>query len=219
MGDKPTEMQTLVLWALLGKGGQSFQKDIRPEIKRPDRLALEKAGFIVVGKLTRQGFPIEVTERGWAWAADHLGSDLPKRSTAGGSILQAWLTRLAAFMRAREVSLAEILGPQGAREDGSGRFAKPTTTPPDYDTLRDRIRQAYLEVTGGRLNTRALLTDLREKLNHIDRATLDEALKRMHLEEGTTLSGMNNPQEITPSIRDAGLSFKGEPMYVLWITK
>ncbi|MFY9830257.1 MAG: hypothetical protein WAK69_16970 [Rhodoplanes sp.] len=219
MGDKPTEMQTLVLWALLGKGGQSFQKDIRPEIKRPDRLALEKAGFIVVGKLTRQGFPIEVTERGWAWAADHLGSDLPKRSTAGGSILQAWLTRLAAFMRAREVSLAEILGPQGAREDGSGRFAKPTTTPPDYDTLRDRIRQAYLEVTGGRLNTRALLTDLREKLKHIDRATLDEALKRMHLEEGTTLSGMNNPQEITPSIRDAGLSFKGEPMYVLWITK
>lgn len=198
MGDKPTEMQTLVLWALLGKGGQSFQKDIRPEIKRPDRLALEKAGFIVVGKLTRQGFPIEVTERGWAWAADHLGSDLPKRSTAGGSILQAWLTRLAAFMRAREVSLAEILGPQGAREDGSGRFAKPTTTPPDYDTLRDRIRQAYLEVTGGRLNTRALLTDLREKLKHIDRATLDEALKRMHLEEGTTLSGMNNPQEITP---------------------
>ncbi|MFZ1896261.1 MAG: hypothetical protein WAU59_19650, partial [Rhodoplanes sp.] len=189
MGDKPTEMQTLVLWALLGKGGQSFQKDIRPEIKRPDRLALEKAGFIVVGKLTRQGFPIEVTERGWAWAADHLGSDLPKRSTAGGSILQAWLTRLAAFMRAREVSLAEILGPQGAREDGSGRFAKPTTTPPDYDTLRDRIRQAYLEVTGGRLNTRALLTDLREKLKHIDRATLDEALKRMHLEEGTTLSG------------------------------
>ena len=219
MGDKPTEMQTLVLWALLGKGGQSFQKDIRPEIKRPDRLALEKAGFIVVGKLTRQGFPIEVTERGWAWAADHLGSDLPKRSTAGGSILQAWLTRLAAFMRAREVSLAEILGPQGAREDGSGRLAKPTTTPPDYYTLRDRIRQAYLEVTGGRLNTRALLTDLREKLKHIDRATLDEALKRMHLEEGTTLSGMNNPQEITPSIRDAGLSFKGEPMYVLWITK
>ena len=81
------------------------------------------------------------------------------------------------------------------------------------------VRQAYLEVTGGRLNTPALLTDLREKLKHIDRATLDEALKRMHLEEGTTLSGMNNPQEITPSIRDAGLSFKGEPMYVLWITK
>ena len=122
-------------------------------------------------------------------------------------------------MRAREVSLAEILGPQGAREDGSGRFAKPTTTPPDYDTLRDRIRQAYLEVTGGRLNTRALLTDLREKLKHIDRVTLDEALKRMHLEEGTTLSGINNPQEITPAIRDAALSFKGEPMYVLWITK
>jgi hypothetical protein len=30
---------------------------------------------------------------------------------------------------------------------------------------------------------------------------------------------LNNPQELTDSVRAAGLTFKGEPMYVLWITK
>jgi hypothetical protein len=41
----------------------------------------------------------------------------------------------------------------------------------------------------------------------------------MHLEAGTTLSGLDNPQEITQAVREAGLSFKGEPMYVLWIKR
>lgn len=63
------------------------------------------------------------------------------------------------------------------------------------------------------------MSDLRERLADIDRAELDQVLGRMHLEEGTTLSGLNNPLEITPAIREAALSFKGEPMYVLWITK
>ena len=77
--------------------------------------------------------------------------------------------------------------------------------------MRARIRNAYLELTGSRFNMRALLKDIRANLNDIDRATLDETLKTMHLEEGTTLSGLNNPQELTEAIRDAGLVFKGEP--------
>ena len=88
-----------------------------------------------------------------------------------------------------------------------------------YAAVREGIRKAYLELTGNRFNTRVLLKDIRAKLNGIDRVTLDETLTRMHLEEGTTLSGLNNPQELTQPVRDAALVFKGEPMYVLWITK
>lgn len=76
-----------------------------------------------------------------------------------------------------------------------------------------------MDIAGNKLNTRVLLSDLREELKDIDRTTLNDALGRMHLEEGTTLSGLNNPQEITPAIPDGGLTFKGEPMYVLWITR
>jgi hypothetical protein len=40
---KLTEMQTLILWALLAKGGEGFQKDIKPEATKADRKALASA--------------------------------------------------------------------------------------------------------------------------------------------------------------------------------
>ena len=39
-----SEMQTLILWALLAKGGAGFQKDVRPEVKKPEREALVEGG-------------------------------------------------------------------------------------------------------------------------------------------------------------------------------
>jgi hypothetical protein len=205
-------MQTLILWSLLVQtSGGALQKDIRPEVKKHDREALVAAGLITAPKRGR-GYWLEVTDKGWSWAAEHLDADLPKRSIAGNGILQAWLTRLKAFMANRDLILADILGPQQPT---------PTKLQPgviDYESLRGRIRKAYLEIAGA-LNARVLLSDLRERLRDIDRGTLDEALRRMHLEEGSTLSGLNNPQEITPAIRDGGVSFKGETMYVLWISK
>src|SRR5262245_42502221 len=176
-------MQTLVLWALLAKkGGGGFQKDIRPVVKKRDREALVRAGLMMSEKRGRAGLWLEVTDKGWAWAADHLDADLPQRSTAGSAILQGWLTQIKTFMSVRGLALADILAPQ----------TPPAPPRMDFDTVRVRVRKAYLDLTDGRFNRRALLRDLRDKLQDIERGTLDEALKRMHLEEGTTLSGWNN---------------------------
>ncbi len=203
-----TEMQTLILWALLAKaGGASFQKDIRPEVKKPDREALLRAGLIASEKRDRSGRWLEMTDKGWAWAADHLDADLPKRSTAGSAILQAWLKRLKAFMEARGLALADILGPQQPAE----------RQPIDYPAVRQRIRKAYLELTGGRLNTRAHLSDIREKLKDIDRATLDEALKRMQREQEASLYQLDNRIEITEADRAAAIYVGREPRHILWI--
>jgi hypothetical protein len=218
--NKLTEMQTLILWALLAKGGEGFQKDIKPEATRADRAALEREGHIRSEKRGRSIW-LEATDTGWRWAAENLGADLPKRTTAGTLVLQNWLTLLKDFMVARNVTLADILGPQpkikpGAPRDGTA--ANPSEHP-DYAVLRDRVRKAYLELTGGNLNKSVLLSDLREKLKDIDRPALDAGLKRMHLEAGTSLKGLENPRDITPGIRDAEISFSGDPMHVLWITK
>ena len=105
-GNRSThEKQTLILWALLIRdNAASFQNELKPQPDKADREALEKAGFI---KCERRGryrrVWIEVTEKGWAWAADHLDDDLPTGSPAGSSILQAWLTRLKAYMHSKRL--------------------------------------------------------------------------------------------------------------------
>ena len=222
-GNRSTpEKQTLILWALLARDdAASFQNELKPEPDKADREALEKAGLI---KCERKGryrrIWIEVTEKGWAWATDHLNDDLPTGSPAGSSILQAWLTRLKAYMQARNVALAEVLGPQRARKDGSEGIAiGDATRASGYDTLRARIRQAYLAVTGGRINTRAQLCDIREKLNDIDRAALDEALKSMQLEQQASLYPLDNKTEITDADRNAAIFFGVEPRHILWIER
>ena len=205
-----TEMQTLILWSLLARtSGGGFQKDIRPDVKKADREALIKAGLISSEKRGRPGLWLETTDRGWAWAADHLDADLPKRSVHGAAILQAWLKRLKAFMAAKDFGLADVLAPPASTEPARD----------DYSALRRRIRQSYLEATGGRLNQRLFLNVLRDELGDVDRSALDDALRKMHLEEGSHLSGSDNPPEITDAIRDASLDFKGERMFVLWITR
>lgn len=50
------------------------------------------------------------------------------------------------------------------------------------------FRKIYLELAGGRLNARARLSDICEKLKDIDRATLGEALKRIQVEHEASLS-------------------------------
>jgi hypothetical protein len=204
-----TEMRTLMLWALLAKpGGAGLQKDIRPEVKKPDRDALVREGLIRSDPKSRP-IMLEVTDKGWAWAGDHLDAELPKRSVHGAAILQAWLKQLRTFMAVNGFVLADVLG-------------TPVTSKPahdDYSALRARIRQSYLEATAGRLNQRVFLNVLRDGLRDVGRSALDDALRKMHLEEGSHLSGSDNPPEITDAIRDASLDFKGERMFVLWITR
>jgi hypothetical protein len=89
----------------------------------------------------------------------------------------------------------------------------------DYDALRARIRQAYLAVTGDRINTRARLCDIRENLKDIDRAALDEALKRMQREQQASLYPLDNKTEITDADRTAAIYFGGEPRHILWIER
>jgi hypothetical protein len=207
-------MQTLILWALLAKkGGGGFQKDIRPEVKKPDREALVRAGLITSEKRGRPGLLwLETTDKGWAWAADHLDADLPKRSTAGSAILQAWLKQIKAFLKARGLALADVFGPQPPAERAAPALLGDAG-------VRDRIRKAYLELTGGRLNSRALLRDVRDKLKDIDRGTLDEALKQMQRNQEASLYQLDNQVEITDADRAAAIYFGNEPRHILWIER
>jgi hypothetical protein len=197
-----TKMQTLILWALLAKPGATApQKDFKPTVKKADRDALKAQGLVAERKQGR-GLWLEVTERGWAWASDHLDAELPTGSTAGAEILRGWLSRIKLFLDAKGFALADLLAP-----------VAPSAA------LPERIRAAYLDCTGGALNQRLFLAKLRKKLPQVDRVALDDALRALHGHDGVQLSGTDNPRELSQADRAASLDYKGEAMFVIWITR
>lgn len=208
---QPTEMQTLILWALLARGGEAYAKDIKPEVQKKDREALVGLGLVASSK-RKQAYVLEVTDKGWAWAAENLDSPLPKRpTTAGAHILRAWLKTLGDYLRANGIALSEVLSPAPP---------KPIDRPArDSTWLRDRIRDAYLEITAGNFNQRALLRDLRDKLKDIDRLTLDAALLRMQVEDDAALMPLDNRHEITDADREAAIRIGAEQRHILWIER
>lgn len=219
-----SDKQALLLWALLArKDAAAFQNELVPEPDKGDRDALEEAGLIKCETRGRsRRIWMEVTEQGWEWAGKNLNSPLPTNSSAGSQILQAWLTRIQAYMDARKLALADILAPQPVAE---ARPPQPATTIQaptangDFASTRKRIRTAYLDLTGGRFNTRALLSDIRRKLDDIERTALDEALKRMQREEEASLYQLDNRIEVTDADRAAAIYFGGEPRHILWIER
>jgi hypothetical protein len=215
------EKRTLILWGLLVReNAAAFQKELKPDPEKADRNALTGEGLIKWEKRGRRIW-IEVTDKGWEWAGKNLDAALPANSSASGQILQGWLTRLKAFMDVRGLVLADVLGPQvSAQAGGASRGgAESSAAAPGYPALRERIRQAYLDSTRGRFNTRALLTDVRERLKDIDRATLDEALKRMQQEQEASLFQLDNRVEITDADRAAAIYVGQEPRHILWIER
>jgi hypothetical protein len=209
--------QTLLLWALLAKGGTAAQAEIKPDVEASDREILVGAGLLTTRKGPRGSIWLEATDKGWDWAGKHLDAPLPGGKSAtkfGTPILEAWLTRLKTYMQASEVSLAEILVPSKTTEQPATAGKEPA----EDSNLRDRIRRAFFEIAGNPPTNGVLLSRIRAKLADVDRATLDEALIRMHGEEGTTLMSLDNPREIAAE-GDASLNFKGQFLHVLWIKK
>ncbi len=90
---------------------------------------------------------------------------------------------------------------------------------PGKPSLRDRIRKAYMEFTSGGLNEPVALIDIRGQIKDVPREALDAELLKMHHEEGHTLSGWENPRQITPGMREGAIHYKGEPLYMLTINK
>ena len=235
--------EVLLLWAILGEGGVNSvsratlsKKGMLPSEDNKAREGLKARGLIQVEPRTtrnEQGRPVRgiwmtVTKAGLAWAEENLAA-VPAKSQVAAPILQAWLARLSILLQARDIPVAEFLGRQGdvGPEPGIERATITTVAAPpdrstlngDYDALRARIRQAYLELTGGRVNARVLLSDLRRKLKDVDRRALDEALKKMQSEEEASLYQLDNRVELTDADRAAAIYFGGEPRHILWIER
>lgn len=209
-----SERQNLIMWALLThENAAAYQKDLKPEPEKADRDALERAGLIRWEK-HKQGIRIEVTDTGWEWAGNNLSAPLPAKSNAGTAVLGALLARLSTFVMLKGIVLADVLDPQAGAPN-----EKAVAPPPSPENIRKRIRNAYLDTTRGRFNTRALLKDIRARLPEVDRKTLDETLRQMQQDEEAILYQLDSRVELTDADHEAAIHFAGEPRHILWIER
>lgn len=210
------EKEALLLLSLLAcDEGGALQQELSPAPSPALRAKLQAEGLITVTKEGRSN-RIEATDRAWSRAGANLSSLLPESATGAAGVLRQWLVRLEAFMKARDLVLADVLAPT---QSMGGTLAAPAqvAAPSVSLDLPARIRAAYLDVTGGRLATRALLKDLRPRLPDVPREVLDEALKQMQRDQAAILYRLDNTVELTAADHAAALHITGEPRHILWI--
>jgi hypothetical protein len=126
------------------------------------------------------------------------------------------------FDDARTPAMADRGAQEGRQVPGETVAASPQQKGPLGDkeqSIRARIQQAYLAATGGKVNTRARLSDIREKLKDIDRTTLDESLKKMQLDKKAVLYPLDNRPEITDADRNAAIYFGKDPRHIMYIER
>jgi DNA-binding PadR family transcriptional regulator len=212
------EKRTLILWALLvrEKAG-AFQNELKPQPIKDDRIALENDGLVRSEMRENRRIWIEVTDRGWDWAGRNLAAPMPTGSTAGTQIFQALLLKLKTFMEVEGKALSDILSPKSNEKRSNESIHSPEKA--DSIAVRKRVRDAYLTISSGRLNTRVLLRELREKLDDIERSVLDAALRHMQIDQEASLYQLDNRSEITDADRSAALYDGSEPRHILWIER
>lgn len=232
-----TPKQTLIMWCLLGRKGQAMQSEIVPKVEKNDRQALVADRLISEAKIGRS-IGLKLEDRGWDWAGQHLGDELPKNY----QVLQQWLVLLQQHLGKSGETLADFIGPapdwppaapakekaprrKEAPDQPAQRKPKPAPAtgdrkqerPPTPEQVRARIEQAYLTITNGRRGEPVALGKLRAELSDLDRETVDAALLRIHkTERGAGFGRNDDPKDITTLESRAAFSAGGDPYHFIW---
>ncbi len=200
----PTKLQTLILWAVIARGGEAPQKGLKPEVSKPNRDALVARRLLASRPGPRGSILLEVTEDGWAWAAANMGAPLPGNSSSGSIVLQELLGKIGCYLQSSGVRLAEL-------------FAPPAAAP--AEALAARIRAAYLAETGGHVGRRARLSALRGRLADVTRPALDAALLAFAQARSGVLMPLEDPAERHAADEAAALDAGGRRLHLLLLER
>lgn len=207
MNFTPSPLQTLVLFQLVFTGQEPKQSELS-QLKPKPRKELIDAGFIELEKRGRAQH-ILLTDRAWEWVADNLEADISRRAKSTDAFL-GLLSRLSDYLRTHNVPLAEFV--QSAfLSDALGKLQK------DTGAMLDRIRSAYLSLSGGRFGVRVRLKDLRSKLPAISHEALSQALLDFQDQGKLILMHLDDPQERKPADDAAAVDILGHKRHILYM--
>jgi hypothetical protein len=215
----------LFLWDLATRDGASWLIEVKPKsIKASDRKILKGRGLIEESreKMTHRpkspmGIHVGLTEAGWGYLAESLGSaSVNARSYAGSEIFDQFLARLSLFLKNRSLNLSEIFL--------SSPTAQASPDEPEPIDLSEALAmtKAYLNsirASGYRPGQGLLLADLRPQLPQIQDKLLDEALIELQKAKFLVLSDLrDDPSQLTEPIKKAALYVAGYPRHLIFLT-
>ena len=208
---KPVQLAALVI--LMAEAREVSNKDFEEIAKFTltghERTGLENLGLIESRKVGRT-LAFQLTDKGWLFckqlhAADvNVGRSVPARSIF---VLLDGLHRSLDRLR---VSHADFFKQSGEPVPEK----RPAVT--DGADVEDRIRTAYEELPkapGGWVG----LADLRERLDDLDRAAVDEGLRALLREDGVRIIPAANTKALKPRDHAAALRIGDEDNHALSI--
>jgi hypothetical protein len=197
-----TEKQVLALWELIITGDGKVAKDRAVELAPSDVTTLKKLGLVTVepgpskkqpGRMSK----LHVTETGWAWANQQGFMVRLPTMKATAYVLEGLLVKVSDYLKVHELALVNLLRP---------RPADPVAPP----ALEERIRAAYVRVTGGVMNESIKLARLRDALGPEPHEAVDEELCQMQQRGSTVLYPIDDPQLLRPEDEGAALRIAGQ---------
>ena len=209
MNFQASPKQALVIWNLLITEDEPAISKVKPELKPNERKPLIDAGLIELVKRGRSTHII-LTDKAWDWAVEHFEVELSKSNLAS-PMLQELLKKIGAYLQHNKISLGEFLRCQDIPNEPSENVP---TVPLD---LEARIRQAYLQASGGEYVVRVRLAQLRQLLPNVPREILDKTLIQMGLAGTITLMHLDDPQEIRPADEQAVLNIGGHKNHIVYM--
>jgi hypothetical protein len=198
-----TQRQVLALWEMIVASDGKAASERCVKLKPDERRKLVNAKLIAVENGPRPTQPswmstLHVTDAGWAWAnRQGLSATMPPKTRATAFVFEALLAKVGKYLEVQDLVLADLLRP---------RRADPVEPP----VLEERIREAYLRVTGGVMNESIKLARLRDALGPEAHEIVDEELRQMQQRGSTVLSPIDDPQLLRPEDETAALHIAGQ---------
>jgi hypothetical protein len=221
MSFKPNNRQALYLWKLLAFDEGVFFGQWQPPLqKAAERNDLEKNGLIDIppekfrtpkGGMARK---VYLSDKGWAWAAENMGVEFCKTQESS-LVLEKLLKKLKRFVDANEnVALANLFCPDAPETPG---ISDRHNGKQDLKSDEKSIREAYLQVSGGKFNVRVRLCDLRKALPSMPRERFDEVMLAMQKDGKLVMYNLDDPSEIGPEDEQAAIDIFGQKRHIVYM--
>jgi hypothetical protein len=200
---KLTPYEVIIIWKLMLLGDGLRLKEMPSGFTKRTRERLAAAGLIRVEKQGRSMMIYLNDEPAWDWAMKNLDADISVRAQFAGAVLQEMLVRLKAYMDRRDVLLSELLAPNSADVD--------------VGVTEERVKVAYLAVSGGQWSIRVRLFQLKQQLTDTDPEDLNRLLVQMHLDEKAYLMRLDHATQMTEADRESAIVIAGEPHHLIYL--